>query len=684
MSEQEEKYADSVLQIEYAGGECVLVSPEQTMPTVLTEHTYAKVISVTHGSMTVRPRTTKGGPATKPLTINIRRHQPPKVSLTEYNSQKRLGQLMRRGVLITSTNFYQHGQVVGYVASPPGVIVRLPSKVQLTLRPDEVMEIPDNIAFLNLHRVIPHDECSVSDVLLSHDEMIHRIKGDEAAGVQPITDPAEIYLDISRPPSNEPQLWINPITGAEELCRPWHVIQWIRWEDDFDAMPASLILGEFWSSDPGYGEPSNPRLLEEEKEPIKRPQYKPRARNHRHVSAPQQQADVDDFSDRSEGDQDWMQPDDDNRDNDTTSEHSSILDLLMEQPVVSTPKQPVQTLRQQHNLEPVDPTVVVKHRYQFMPTTCNRNTFKVFFDKQYHETPVMTLLEEWLGTSTFPFLATPQKLIRLHNAKFGFGGLTGADFRRISLKDKTLWVENNSDILANFGVESKSIPTKSIQERQDLKECYGNLAFIYSEMGSSTSKPHFAKMKQCVDSLQQEDCHTVTEVIATVRWLDTINQQFAAAIASDLRTGLMTHVEITKKFVKDDPDLTKAKYVIMRDHYHDDYAAKNSGKKSRDPDNASPSDSKPKVKKAKKPLSPRSKTHPHDNEVMDLLPKVNGKTVCLRHLSSVGCFSKSEPECTTVHRCHSIPKGPLPEAVIKHITTKWKGISSKFPSLTSA
>ena len=82
MSEQEEKYADSVLQIEYAGGECVLVSPEQTMSTVLTEHTYAKVISVTHGSMTVRPRTTKGGPATKPLTINIRRHQPPKVSLT--------------------------------------------------------------------------------------------------------------------------------------------------------------------------------------------------------------------------------------------------------------------------------------------------------------------------------------------------------------------------------------------------------------------------------------------------------------------------------------------------------------------------------------------------------------------------------------------------------------------------
>ena len=97
-------------------------------------------------------------------------------------------------------------------------------------------------------------------------------------------------------------------------------------------------------------------------------------------------------------------------------------------------------------------------------------------------------------------------------------------------------------------------------------------------MGSSTSKPHFAKMKQCVDSLQQEDCHTVTEVIATVRWLDTINQQFAAAIASDLRTGLMTHIEITKKFVKYDPDLTKAKYVIMRDHYHDDYAAKKSGK----------------------------------------------------------------------------------------------------------
>ena len=97
----------------------------------------------------------------------------------------------------------------------------------------------------------------------------------------------------------------------------------------------------------------------------------------------------------------------------------TILDLLMEQPVIPKSIQPRQTLREQHNLEPVDATVVVKHRYQFTPTTCNRNTFKVFFDKQYHETPVMTLLEEWLGLSTFPFLATPQKLIRLHNVKFG-------------------------------------------------------------------------------------------------------------------------------------------------------------------------------------------------------------------------------------------------------------------------
>ena len=463
------------------------------------------------------------------------------------------------------------------------------------------------------------------------------------------------------------------------MCRPSHVILWTRWEDDFDAMPDDLILGEHWSSDPGYKAPSNPRVVEEEREAPKYPNYKPQIRNHRHVPAEQEHDDADGFSERSEGDQEWMQPDDDN-----VSEHSSALEFLMEQPtgIKTQPQQP--NLRQQHNLAPVDANVVVKHRYQFMPTTCNRNTFKVFFDQQYHETPVMTLLEEWIGLSTFPFLATPQKLIRLHNGKFGYGGLTGADFRRISINDKTTWIEENCDILANFGVEAKSIPTKPIQDRQDLKECYGNMASVFAELGSTTSRPHFEKMKQCVDSLQQEDCHTITEVIATVRWLDAINQKFAAAIASDLRTGMMTHIDITKKFVKDDPDLIKAKYVIMRDHYHEDYAAKNSGKISRNSEHGANSESKAKVKNSKKQTTPPVKNRPHDNVVIDLLPKVNGRSVCLRHLSAAGCFSKSDTECSSDQRCHFVPDGPLPESVIKHITTKWKGVSSKFPQLTSA
>ena len=151
--------------VEYAGDECILVSPEQTQPASLTEHTYAKVISVTHGSMTIRPRATKGGPTTKPLTVNTWRHQPSKMSLTEYNNQKRLGHLMRCGVLITTTTAYQYGQVIGYVANPPGIVVRLANKVQLTLRPDEVVEVPDNIAFLNTHRNIPHDGYSVDDIV---------------------------------------------------------------------------------------------------------------------------------------------------------------------------------------------------------------------------------------------------------------------------------------------------------------------------------------------------------------------------------------------------------------------------------------------------------------------------------------------------------------------------------------
>ena len=153
------------------------------------------------------------------------------------------------------------------------------------------------------------------------------------------------------------------------------------------------------------------------------------------------------------------------------------------------------------------------------------------------------------------------------------------------------------------------------------------------------------------------------------------------AVSYDLQTGEMSHMEVSKRLTKSDPELQEMKREVVTLHYHElvDNATNNKRKKTTEEDVSTTN----KKKKPKVELKPNAPPKPSDGPILNLLPLINGKQICLRNLSKGGCHSKHPTECTNVSRVHHVPDGPLPKLVIQHINSKWHGVSEKYPQLTA-
>ena len=161
-------------------------------------------------------------------------------------------------------------------------------------------------------------------------------------------------------------------------------------------------------------------------------------------------------------------------------------------------------------------------------------------------------------------------------------------------------------------------------------------------------------------------------VAAAVKWLDGANQKFMSCLSIDVEYGTETHRVITSSLKKTNPDFLRKLQVVI--NQRKSHPASTSKRKSE-----STSDTKLVTKKK---TAPKTNKRISDREVVDLLPKHDGKSICLRHLSEVGCWSKVEGKCVADDRCHFVLETKLPSSIEKHMVAKgWGGISPKFPHL---
>ncbi len=144
-----------------------------------------------------------------------------------------------------------------------------------------------------------------------------------------------------------------------------------------------------------------------------------------------------------------------------------------------------------------------------------------------------------------------------------------------------------------------------------------------------------------------------------------------SSIGVDVEYGTKTHRTFTATLKKTNPEFLRRLQIIINQRKSTTAATP-----KRKPEAAS--ETKPR-KKSGATATPKRIS---DRGVVDLLPKHDGKSICLRHLSELGCWSKIEGKCVTEDRCHFVPDTALPASIVKHMAAKgWGGISPKFPQL---
>ena len=673
--------SDSTSNAGYQVNDKILLFPEHVDTGVIRQVVYGNVEAVNPGSITVKTRKTSMSKSTV-VVVNTRRFKPSKVATTEFNGL-RTGTWLRKAVLVTTLpDVYLTGQVVQYTPKPAILKVRTKQGTE-EYRVEEVMEVPGPLGIL-LFNANYTTETRLEEVAIEILLLMQRIQGCEDQELIPSTDLVEIFADICPPPPDLPVTWINPLTGMVNHCTPQHAVNFLRWEADPKSKPTDVRLGPQFSQDPTLNtEPINRYLNTEglsktiDYLPVTLSQPKPSSEVTWDQNEEETKEEVlnqaDEFSAPSEGDREFS------LDDDAISQNSNLIDdMIAEHP--NRAFNNVSNLRDSLGIKKEDGEVVPKNKLAFYPSNHDRNMFRALFARRFHTIPAMAWCENLLVNTSVKFLPTPAKIKSLYRGKHGIGGVIGADFEPMHKRAQKEWFTANPSVAYNFGADAKVIVPKKITTFLELKLCYDNQVKFFKDFGSPTAIAHFLCVYDFVASLDQIDAHTPAEVAAIAEWLDNLNQIFMTAVSYDLQTGEMSHLAVSKRLTKSDPELQELKREVVTLHYHELMDNASNSKRKKNLEEESPT---PKKKKAKAEPKATVPAKPSDGPVLHLLPLVNGKQVCLRHLSKNGCHSKHPTECTNDTRIHHVPEGPLPKLILQHMKIKWNGVSDKYPQLSA-
>ena len=650
----------------YSKDDHVLLLPEHTngnIPLVC----YGKIFRVELGRVGINTKKLTNYPAIA-VTVNTRIHRPAVVTKTEYVGAQ-VGLWLRKSVVTISTEGRYHGQVIGYANRPPKIVVR--TRVgDLEMRPEEVSEIPGPLGLILFHTKLTSSSTTMETVYELHSTILKRIKG-SFPDTQPVTTRAEIFDELLMDPGTEAVEWINPITGVTRPCRSDHAIECLRWEDNMADKPANIIIGPQWCADPGYtlrvGPPEN------YVEP-------PRRVIHYQTQTRQESISSETIPDEEEETKDEFEAEtvaseDDHELEEDLNSYADDVDIDELSEVASVTSRMLKKnddLRKYANLTEVhEAASVTRNKDLFYPTKEDMAMFRTTHHRRFHKLTIMHYMKVLMQDEELPFLTYPAVLIDIVTGNFGLLGVTGADFRVITATDRSEFQRLNRDSVRSYGSSAKHFDTIPISDLQDMARCFGNMSDYFQLRGAPVTQRHFMAVQKFALSLTNDECSAPDVVTAAVKWLDGINQKFMSCLGIDVQFGTDTHRNLTSSLKKTNPEFLRKLQIVINQRRPTSVAST-----KRKSETMTEPKSKKKINATKTPK------RISDHGIVDLLPKHDGKSICLRYLSELGCWSKVDGKCVSDDRCHFVPDTALPAAIVKHMAAKgWGGISPKFPQL---
>ena len=445
----------------------------------------------------------------------------------------------------------------------------------------------------------------------------------------------------------------------------------MRWEDNIEDKPRDINIGLQWCADPSFN--SRPVVPENYIEPPRRViHYKTKNREESDSSdtIPDDEEEVkEEFeaeSISSENDHELEVKDTDyiaGVDEEELSEVASVTERMLNKD---------NAIRAYANLEAApEAASVTRNKDLFYPTKEDLTMFRTTHHKRYHKLTLMHYMKLMMQDEDIPFLTYPAMMIDVVTGNFGLLGISGADFRLVTNTARSEFQRTNRDSVRSYGSSAKHFDSEPIDDLQDMARCYGNMSDYYQSRGSPVAQRHFLAVQRFALSLTTDECNAPDVVSGAVKWIDGVNQKFMASLGVDVEFGTKTHATLTSSLKKTNPEFLRRLQTII-----------NQRKATQSTSNKRKNEPSSETKNKKKTNAPKTTKKVSDRGVVDLLPKQDGKAVCLRYLSEAGCWSKIEGKCVADDRCHYVPDTPLPSTIIKHMAAKgWGGISPKFPHL---
>ena len=679
----------------FSSGDLVILHPWHLLDQY-EGNVYAKVTKCEGNNLFVRTRAVLGinpYPATV-LRLDLSNGVPRKVSSVEVNGLQ-TGKNMFKACMFEYANEFMHGQVVDYTNRPAMVEVETKSgRIAVSL--SEVTELPPPLAFLFYAQAWKTEEWSRERMMEAHRTVLDRLREFD------LTNRIESLLEYAfqgiGPPPREPLYWMNTAEGERNLCRPEHAALFVRLSENWQLAPASLteLVGDQWCADPAAlaveaGQPELTEPQQDEHEPATASplratvtqspiSYVTSSKPKRSAKAlfsepvPRQDArleplpeDVIPFPDEEEDQDEW--------DEAMSQTSEAVNRCLGNQNTGTTLKPSLRTLLGLTDASFHDNGRKAKKIHY--PTPLNNIMARAFHSDECNRMDAQSLIESFSG-ARYPWNVHPYMSIKLRNAQFGPIGVRGFMFRKVEERERRSWTLEHAEHLQDYGEHCKVFELPPLKTKQELVEAYGNLTYYWSQNGSTLAKTFGAHLQWFISSLQTSDMPTPDAVAAHMEFIDSTLANFARAVIYDARNGTDTHETVHLQLTKTNPELVKELAYLLDDRMRL-LEASLSKRKSQDPTPGAV------TKKGKKtpPTSSKPKTtvKPHDGSVLHLVGKHEGKSVCLRHLSVSGCFSKDPVKCTSELRIHHVPSEPLRAEVANHIQEKWGGVSPKYPHL---
>ncbi|KAG1699110.1 hypothetical protein DVH05_014029 [Phytophthora capsici] len=302
-----------------------------------------------------------------------------------------------------------------------------------------------------------------------------------------------------------------------------------------------------------------------------------------------------------------------------------------------------------------DETASKRPRLAFSPSTEQERVHQALTAPIHKGKSSDAFIEFVLGMQQFVW--HPGVLARVYDLQFGSRGLSITHFQRRGVMERYRASAQAASLSSDFSVPPPSAP---------LAKSWGELgaaarSFVaYAQLACDSATVTLAMtLNDFIADLEGRERFEEEDLAILVWWINDGLEKYRHAAAHDAGNGGTSRVKTIDRFSASNPELQGLALAILRERVV--------------------RDSEPQTVPVQSRYKSRERTRADrkiPQDVIDCIPVLDNKEVCLRFLSNRGCNSKDPTSCTFRDRIHFWPK-QIPAKVRDYIASSLGGLRTR-------